>query len=104
MKSQEQCKGCVYWKSGAGGAMWEAMYMCHHLLVTGKRRVDKDGECLSKTTKENNGKKKVKAVEDNIVFESMTAAAKHYNLTPSRVCEITNKPNRTARGQHFITV
>ena len=117
MKSQEQCVGCVYWKSGAGGHENTTLFMCHHLLETGKRRIDQNGVCLSRLTsrqqkqnmiikapQENKCKKKVLAVEDNIVFESMTAAEKHYKLSHGRVCEIANKPNRTARGQHFVTV
>ena len=113
----ERCRGCVYWRASAGGANYESMYMCHHLLDTGKRRIDQDGKCLSKTTvkqqvqkmiikkpRENKCKKKVKAVEDNIVFESMTAAEKYYGLAHGRIWRVTNNPKKTARGQHFVTV
>ncbi len=120
MKSQEQCIGCVFWKKASlTGGTEGSLHVCHHLLETGKRRIDQDGVCLSRTTirqhvtkmlfnkpirPENACKKKVKAVEDGIVFESMTAAEKHYGLARGRVCVVTNDPHRTARGQHFITV
>lgn len=113
----ERCRGCVYWRSSTGGQGIPSLYLCHHLLDTGKRRIDQDGECLSKTIagqqvkdkpvkapRESKCKKKVKAVEDNIVFESMKAAEKHYKLAHGRVSEVANDPNKTARGQHFITV
>lgn len=119
MESQKQCIGCVYWKTARDGAI--DSFMCHHLLVTGKRRIDQDGVCLSRTPekhqvqevkkekkkekkKENKVKKKVKAVEDGIVFESMTEAERHYGLAHGRVRKVTNNPKKTARGQHFVTV
>ena len=98
---------CIYWK----------LHMCHHLLETGKRRIDKDGVCLSMTTARQAMKKeviekpktrmhrrKVKAVEDNIIFGSMVEAEKYYNLARGMVCQVTDKPNKTVRGQHFVTV
>ena len=118
----KRCEGCVYWRSAQGGGVGDVLHICHHLLDTGKRRIDKDGKCLSKTTKRHeklrkmsqmvlkpkpkkaSNKKKVKAVEDNIVFDSMTEAEKYYGLAHGRVCAVTNNPNKTARGQHFITV
>lgn len=121
MESQKQCIGCVFWKSARDGTF--TSFMCHHLLVTGKRRIDQDGVCLSRTPekqqvqevivapkvkkekkKENKVKKKVMAVEDGIVFESMTEAERHYGLAHGRVRKVTNNPNKTARGQHFVTV
>ena len=41
----EQCEGCIYWRS-ANGYKRETCF-CHHLLDTGRRRVDIDGECQS---------------------------------------------------------
>jgi len=121
MESQKQCNGCVYWKTARTGSA--DSFMCHHLLVTGKRRIDQDGVCLSRTPeerqvqevivapkvkkekkRENKVKKKVKAVEDGIVFESMTEAEKYYKLAHGRVHKVANDPNKTARGQHFVTV
>lgn len=116
MESQKQCIGCVYWKTARDGAI--GSFMCHHLLVTGKRRIDQNGVCLSRTSgkqqvqkavvevvpKENKCKKKVMAVEDGIVFESMTDAERHYGLAHGRVHKVANDPNKTARGQHFVTV
>lgn len=115
MDIQKQCKDCVYLKRANGLC---GIKFCHHLLETNKRRVvGENGQCLSKTTvkqgvkklikkepRDNKCKKKVKAVEDGIVFESMREAEKYYHLAIGRVSEVTNKPNKTARGQHFITV
>ena len=117
MESQKQCQGCLYWKGARSGM---GTMMCHHMLETGKRRIDQDGKCLSRTTekqpvqevvvaqkekkKENKVKKKVKAIEDGIVFESMTAAEKYYKLAHGRVRQVTDNPNKTARGQHFVSV
>lgn len=122
MESQKQCVGCVYWR-GFWGHSGSGTSVCHHLLDTGKRRIDKKGKCFSKKTekppvqevvvakkekkeekKENKCKKKVKAVEDGIVFDSMTEAEKYYKLAHGRVYKVTNNPNKTARGQHFVTV
>lgn len=47
---REHCNGCVYWKS-AGGYRTSARF-CHHLLETGKRRVEVGGICRSRTPKE----------------------------------------------------
>lgn len=124
MESQKQCKGCVYWR-GASGNSGLGTIMCHHMLDTGKRRIDNDGVCGSKTTpleqveeliekakksivtapkKESKLKKRVLAVEDGIVFDSMTEAEKHYKLSHGRVNKVANNPNKMARGQHFVTV
>lgn len=120
---KKECKGCVYWRSAQGGGVGDVLHVCHHLLDTGKRRVEKDGKCISRTTERMEKrqrkmqemimkpikqrspcKKKVKAIEDNLVFESMTAAEKYYGLAHGRICQVTNNPNKTARGNHFITV
>lgn len=122
MESQKQCIGCMYWR-GANGSSGLGTYFCHHMLDTGKRRIDIEGKCHSwkkenqpvqrvvaptikkkKKKKENKVKKKVKAVEDGIVFESMTEAEKYYKLAHGRIHKVTNDPNKTARGQHFVTV
>lgn len=114
---QKQCKGCVYWR-GANGRGGIGSTMCHHMLDTGKRRIDNDGVCGSRTTpfdkvkkviveapkKENKVKKRVMAIEDGLVFDSMTEAEKHYKLAHGRVHQVTNNPKKTARGQHFVTV
>lgn len=122
MESQKQCIGCMYFR-GANGNSGLGTHFCHHMLDTGKRRIDQEGKCLSWKTskwqvqevvapkrkkkekkKENKVKKKVKAVEDGIVFDSMTEAEKYYKLAHGRVHKVTNNPNKTARGQHFVTV
>lgn len=49
MASQEQCKGCVFWKKASlTGGSEGSLHLCHHLLETWKRRIEKDGVCLSK--------------------------------------------------------
>lgn len=121
---QKQCKGCIYFKMSSGNS-GTGTRMCHHLLVTGRRRVDNDGVCGSKTTpleqveeliekakkniviapkKESKLKKRVLAVEDGIVFDSMTEAEKHYKLSHGRVYKVVNNRNKMASGQHFVTV
>ena len=115
-EAQKQCKGCIYFKPSSGNS-GAGTLMCHHLLITGKRRIDNDGVCESRTTpmkkvkkviveapKVNKVKKRVKAIEDGIVFESMTQAEKHYKLAHGRVRQVTDNPKKTARGQHFVTV
>ena len=52
-----QCKGCHYWLSGSGGYPGGGVKLCHHLLYTGKRRVEVDGVCLSRAAKRKRGKK-----------------------------------------------
>ena len=120
---QKQCKGCIYLK-GANGRSGTGTIMCHHMLETGKRRIDNNGVCGSKTTplaqveeliekakksitapkKESKLKKRVLAVEDGLVFDSMTEAEKHYKLSHGRVNKVANNPHKMASGQHFVTV
>lgn len=123
-EAQKQCKGCIYFKPSSGNS-GAGTLMCHHMLITGKRRIDNDGVCESRTTplaqveeliekakksiaaapkKESKLKKRVLAVEDGIVFDSMTEAEKHYKLSHGRVHKVANNPNKMARGQHFVTV
>lgn len=124
MESQKQCKGCIYWKMSSGNSGAGSL-MCHHLLMTGRRRADNDGVCESRTTpikqveeliekakksiaaapkNESKLKKRVLAVEDGIVFDSMTEAEKHYKLSHGRVNKVANNPHKMAKGQHFVTV
>lgn len=39
-------KRCIHWRSLGGSP--NNMHACHHLLDTGKRRVVKDGLCMSR--------------------------------------------------------
>ena len=44
--NREQCKGCVYFRSGGGNP--DSIKFCHYMLYTDKRRrVAEDGKCLS---------------------------------------------------------
>ena len=45
-QNTEQCKDCVYWRSGDGNKT--TPHFCHHLLTTRKRRKRDGGVCLSK--------------------------------------------------------
>ena len=49
-------------------------------------------------------RKKVKAVEDNLVFDTMVDAAKHYGLSHSMIPAVVGKPHLKAGGQHWIFV
>lgn len=49
-------------------------------------------------------RKKVKAVEDDLVFDTMVEAAKHYGLSHSMIPAVVNKAHLKAGGQHWITV
>lgn len=42
----KQCLFCVYW-TGSNGHDAIQLKFCHHLLYTGKRRVEVDGVCQS---------------------------------------------------------
>ena len=54
--------------------------------------------------KDGGNRKKVKAVEDDIVFDTMVEAAKHYGLSHSRIPVVVDKPHLTAGGQHWISL
>ncbi len=47
-------------------------------------------------------KRRTKCVETGEVFESQRAAAKHYDIAPSALCHVVNKPNKTSCGYHWI--
>lgn len=40
----DRCERCVFWQNSTGN---DSLYFCHHLLITGKRRKDVNGVCLS---------------------------------------------------------
>ena len=53
----------------------------------------------------NSGKgKKVMAVEDGLVFDTMIEAAKHYGLSISMIPQVVDKPHLKAAGQHWKSV
>lgn len=39
----QKCDGCDFWQNSGG----EGFRFCHHLLITGKRRVEENGVCMS---------------------------------------------------------
>ena len=41
------CKECYYWRTAGCGTAFNSAKFCHHLLETGKRRVEVDGMCKS---------------------------------------------------------
>ena len=45
---KKQCARCAYWGGTNGhNEINHTFSCCHHLLVTGKRRVEEDGVCRS---------------------------------------------------------
>lgn len=48
---KKQCKDCEYWLSVNGMRHHNEMHFCHHLLKTGKRRVEVNGVCKSQSRK-----------------------------------------------------
>lgn len=49
-------------------------------------------------------RKKVKSVEDNIVFDTMVEAGKFYGVSSSTICCVVDKPHLRAGGQHWISL
>lgn len=47
MADVKLCKSCIYWQ-GYDGISRRHLCFCHHLLITGKRRVEVDGICESR--------------------------------------------------------
>ena len=47
-------------------------------------------------------KKRVKCVEDNLSFNSLTDAAKHYGVNVSTLCGHLKGYQHTCKGKHFI--
>lgn len=46
MADIKRCRGCDYWRT-TGNVSGDSTRFCHHLLATGKRRVEVDGICQS---------------------------------------------------------
>lgn len=55
MADIKQCKNCAYW-TGVTGSNGTNMHFCHHILHTGKRRVEVDGVCQSWMLRTKNAK------------------------------------------------
>lgn len=124
MYSQKQCEGCVFWqKAGTTGGTENSLHMCHHLLETGKRRIEKDGKCLSRKTerdikKENKMPKmvvkpvdrrkirfnKVMNVETGEVFINMSEAARAYGVSPVSIRQAVMNPQWKCCGFHWKKV
>ncbi len=49
-------------------------------------------------------RKKVMAVEDNLVFDTMVEAGKHYGISSNNIGAVVDKPHLRAAGQHWISV
>lgn len=54
--------------------------------------------------KDSGARKKVKAVESGLVFDSMIEAGQHFGLSKGRVSQVVDKKHLTAGGQHWISV
>lgn len=48
--------------------------------------------------------RKIKAVEDGLVFDTMSEAAKHYHRAIRAIEQALDKPHLTSAGQHWISV
>lgn len=124
LNSQKQCKGCVFWKkASATGGTENSLHACHHLLETGKRRIEKDGKCLSRKTereiekenkmpqmvvKKGDGRKfrhsKIMNVETGEVFTNMSEAARSYGASPCAIRQAVNNPQWKCCGFHWKKV
>lgn len=49
-------------------------------------------------------RKKVRAVEDGLVFDTMVEAAKHYKRAPQAIWQAVKNPKWTCAGQHWEEV
>lgn len=49
-------------------------------------------------------RRKVKAVESGLVFDTIVEAAKHYGVTNNAIRQVVDKPHLTSAGQHWISV
>lgn len=49
-------------------------------------------------------RRKVQAVEDKIIFDTMVDAAKHYGISISLISFVVNKEHLKAGGQHWISL
>lgn len=63
-----------------------------------------NGYNVSPGGKTGGNRKKVKSVESGIVFDTMTEAGKRYGLSHSAIRWAVDKENRTAGGQHWVSV
>lgn len=120
----QKCNGCVYWqKAQSTGGNEESLHICHHLLETGKRRVEQDGQCLSRKTvreikkersmpkmviKKVDGRKsrhsKIMNVETGEVFMNMVEAAKSCGASQSSIAQAVRNPQWMCKGFHWKKV
>lgn len=63
-----------------------------------------DGYNTSPGGKAGGSRKKVKSVEDGLVFDTMKDAAKHYGVAVSLISYVANKPHLKGAGQHWVTL
>lgn len=49
-------------------------------------------------------RKKVKAVESGLVFDTIVEAAKHYAVTPCAIAVVVDKQHLKSAGQHWVSV
>lgn len=45
--------------------------------------------------------KKIRCIEDNIIFDSLTKAANYYSVNPATLCGQLNGRQKTCKGRHF---
>lgn len=49
-------------------------------------------------------RKKVKAVEDDLIFDTMVEAAKHYGRSVGSIAQVVDRPHLTSAGNHWVSV
>lgn len=63
-----------------------------------------DGYNVSPGGRAGGHRKKVKAVESGLVFDTMVEAAEYYGLSRCRIGQVVDKKHLKAGGQHWISV
>lgn len=63
-----------------------------------------DGYNSSPGGKAGGHRKKVKAVESGLVFDTIVDAAKHYGVSCKAIAPVVDKPHLKSAGQHWISV
>lgn len=82
----KRCDSCLYWRSLSSGN--ECYCACHHLLDTGKRRVEEDGVCKSYIQRDEDACKKSNRIPvistdqdgNEVWYPSVSHAAKALDL------------------------
>ena len=95
-------------KRGASNPMFGKHWTEKQRLMccTKGKRLNLSAERLSKMSewaKElgHNNAKKIRCIEEDIIFPSLAEAAQHYRVNPATLCGQLNGRQKTCRGKHF---